>query len=141
MYLLFDTETTGLPKNWKAPVTDVDNWPRLVQIAWLTYEDYAKAGYYLLPTGKKDSLSAFLAVMYAIWMTLVSVVPYFGFTKTLFLSTPAAIIALLLGGYLIFKAIKLYKEQSDKSARSLMMASIIYLPLLQILYVVDKFLR
>ncbi len=39
MYLLFDTETTGLPKKWKAPITDVDNWPRLVQIAWLTYKD------------------------------------------------------------------------------------------------------
>lgn len=34
-YLIFDTETTGLQKNWKAPVSDIDNWPRLVQIAWL----------------------------------------------------------------------------------------------------------
>jgi len=36
--LLFDTETTGLPKNWKAPVTDLNNWPRLVQLAWLLYD-------------------------------------------------------------------------------------------------------
>lgn len=35
MYLFFDTETTGLPKNWKAPVTDLDNWPRMIQIGWL----------------------------------------------------------------------------------------------------------
>ena len=34
MYLIFDTETTGLPKNYKAPLTDFDNWPRLVQLAW-----------------------------------------------------------------------------------------------------------
>ena len=34
MFLLFDTETTGLPKNWNAPLTDFDNWPRVVQIAW-----------------------------------------------------------------------------------------------------------
>ncbi|MGB2129250.1 MAG: DNA polymerase III subunit alpha [Flavicella sp.] len=34
MYLIFDTETTGLPKNWKAPITDTDNWPRCIQIAW-----------------------------------------------------------------------------------------------------------
>lgn len=34
MFLFFDTETTGLPKNWKAPVTDLNNWPRMVQIAW-----------------------------------------------------------------------------------------------------------
>ena len=38
MYLFFDTETTGLPKNWKAPVTDVNNWPRMVQLAWETYD-------------------------------------------------------------------------------------------------------
>jgi len=38
MYLFFDTETTGLPKNWKAPVSDLDNWPRLVQIAWSHYD-------------------------------------------------------------------------------------------------------
>jgi DNA polymerase III epsilon subunit-like protein len=39
MYLFFDTETTGLPQNWKAPVTDVDNWPRLVQLAFLLYDN------------------------------------------------------------------------------------------------------
>ncbi len=39
MYLFFDTETTGLPKRWNAPVTDVDNWPRLVQLAWIMCAD------------------------------------------------------------------------------------------------------
>ena len=38
MYLFFDTETTGITKNYKAPVSDSNNWPRLVQIAWLTYD-------------------------------------------------------------------------------------------------------
>ncbi len=37
MYLFFDTETTGLPKRWDAPVSDLSNWPRMVQIAWLQY--------------------------------------------------------------------------------------------------------
>jgi DNA polymerase-3 subunit epsilon len=35
MYLFFDTETTGTPRNYKAPVTDLNNWPRMVQIAWI----------------------------------------------------------------------------------------------------------
>ena len=39
MYLIFDTETTGLPKNWKAPVSDTDNWPRCVQIAWQLHDE------------------------------------------------------------------------------------------------------
>ncbi len=38
MILIFDTETTGLPKDWKSPVTDVDNWPRIVQLAFSTYQ-------------------------------------------------------------------------------------------------------
>lgn len=42
MYLFFDTETTGLPRRWNAPVTDVDNWPRLVQLAWILYDDGGK---------------------------------------------------------------------------------------------------
>lgn len=39
MYLFFDTETTGLPRNWKAPVTDLNNWPRMIQIAWILTDD------------------------------------------------------------------------------------------------------
>ncbi|MCK5704130.1 MAG: 3'-5' exonuclease, partial [Cyclobacteriaceae bacterium] len=42
MYLIFDTETTGLPKNKQAPLSDFDNWPRVVQIAWQLHD----------PTGK-----------------------------------------------------------------------------------------
>lgn len=38
MYLIFDTETTGLPKNYNAPITDTDNWPRCVQIAWQLHD-------------------------------------------------------------------------------------------------------
>lgn len=39
MYLFFDTETTGLPRNWKAPVSDVNNWPRLIQLAYLYFDE------------------------------------------------------------------------------------------------------
>ncbi len=38
MYLIFDTETTGLPKRWNAPYTDTDNWPRCIQIAWQLHD-------------------------------------------------------------------------------------------------------
>jgi len=39
MYIIFDTETTGLPKRWKAPLTDSENWPRCIQIAWQVHAD------------------------------------------------------------------------------------------------------
>ena len=39
MYLIFDTETTGLPRSWSAPITDTDNWPRCIKIAWQLHDD------------------------------------------------------------------------------------------------------
>jgi len=42
MFLIFDTETTGLPKDWNAPITDSDNWPRLVQLAWQLHDETGK---------------------------------------------------------------------------------------------------
>lgn len=42
MYLFFDTETTGLPKSWKAPVSDTGNWPHIVQLAWALFDETGK---------------------------------------------------------------------------------------------------
>ncbi len=42
MYLIFDTETTGLPRNWNAPITDTDNWPRCVQLAWQVHDEWGE---------------------------------------------------------------------------------------------------
>ncbi|MGN5954106.1 DNA polymerase III subunit alpha [Sphingobacterium lactis] len=42
MYIIFDTETTGLPKRWDAPITDTDNWPRCIQIAWQLHDELGK---------------------------------------------------------------------------------------------------
>ena len=42
MYLIFDTETTGLPQNWRAPLIDFDNWPRCVQLAWQMHDKEGK---------------------------------------------------------------------------------------------------
>ncbi len=38
MYLIIDSETTGLPRNWKAPLTDLENWPRVIQMAWSLFD-------------------------------------------------------------------------------------------------------
>lgn len=42
MYLVFDTETNGLPNDYKAPATDLDNWPRVIQLAWQMYDEDGK---------------------------------------------------------------------------------------------------
>lgn len=55
MYLFFDTETTGIPRNYKAPASDLKNWPRLVQLAWLLVDEkateIASAEYIVKPEG------------------------------------------------------------------------------------------
>ncbi|MDP3395190.1 MAG: 3'-5' exonuclease [Methanoregula sp.] len=50
MHLFFDLETTGLPKSWNASLTDIDNWPRVVQVAWAVYS----------PEGKRKSKKNFI---------------------------------------------------------------------------------
>ena len=55
MYLFFDTETTGLPKKKNAPIKDLDNWPRIVQIAWLEFDkngkEISRGDYIIKPNG------------------------------------------------------------------------------------------
>ncbi len=55
MYLIFDTETTGLPKNYQAPLDDFSNWPRAVQIAWSLYDSegnhWESYNYIIKPNG------------------------------------------------------------------------------------------
>lgn len=55
MYLVFDTETTGLPKNYQAPLDDFSNWPRMVQIAWAIFDaegrNWLKKSYIIYPDG------------------------------------------------------------------------------------------
>jgi DNA polymerase-3 subunit epsilon len=51
MYLIIDSETTGLPQNWKAPISDLGNWPRVIQIAWSLYdktERYIESATYIV---------------------------------------------------------------------------------------------
>lgn len=63
MYLIFDTETTGLPKNWKAPMTDLNNWPRVIQLAWIICNDKGEITdehkYLIMPDGWEVPMQKF----------------------------------------------------------------------------------
>lgn len=115
-------------------------FPHFWAIAWLLYDDYAKAGYYLLPNRKRDKSAAVQVLSYTLYLVFASIIPVFGFTGTLTLSLWAALLIVLLGAYLFFKAVRLFKNMDAKAAKGLMFASILYLPLVQIIYVVDKWL-
>jgi protoheme IX farnesyltransferase len=116
-------------------------FPHFWAIGWFLYEDYKKAGFFLLPSGKQDKKTTLQIVLYSIWTIMASVIPVFGFTGNLILSKFAAVIVVLLGLWMLFYAFKLHKEMSVKTARKLMLVSVSYISLLQIIYVIDKFLR
>ena len=115
-------------------------FPHFWALAWMLDEDYKKGGFKMLPTGNKDKGTALQIIMYTIWMMVISVVPAFGITGRLQLSIPAAVIVFLLGAVMLFFAFKLYEKRDNISARKLMLASVSYITLIQVIYVLDKFI-
>ena len=115
-------------------------FPHFWALAWLLDEDYKKGGFKMLPTGKKDKRTALQIIMYTFWMLLISVFPVLGITGRLLLSIPAAIFVGVLGLIMLWFSLKLYEKGGQKEARQLMLASVFYISLLQIIYVIDKFL-
>ena len=116
-------------------------FPHFWAIGWFLYDDYKKAGFFMLPTGERDKKTALQTILYTIWMILASIIPAFGFTGNLILSKTAAVIVFLLGLWMLFYAVQLHKQMDSKAARKLMIVSVSYISLLQIIYVIDKFLR
>ena len=116
-------------------------FPHFWAIGWFLYEDYEKAGFFMLPTGKKDKSTAMQIILYTVWLIVASLLPCLGYTGQLFISPIAAGIVFLLGLWMIFYAVKLYQLRTAKAARTLMLVSVSYITLLQIVYITDKFLR
>lgn len=116
-------------------------FPHFWAIGWFLFDDYKRAGFFMLPNGKRDKGTAIQIVLYCIWTVLASLVPAAGVTGRLYITPVSAILVLVLGAWLIFYAIRLYKMQTDKAARQLMLVSVSYITLLQLIYVADKFLR
>ena len=116
-------------------------FPHFWAIGWFLYKDYEKAGFFMLPTGKRDNGTALQIILYTIWLIIASLLPMFGYTGQLFLSPVAAVLVFLIGLWMLFYAVKVYQIRTAKAARTLMLVSVSYITLLQIIYIVDKFLR
>ncbi|WP_418602426.1 heme o synthase [Hwangdonia sp.] len=116
-------------------------FPHFWAIGWFLFEDYKKGGFFMLPTGKQDKGTAVQTIMYTIWTLIVSIIPVFGFTGELQLSIVSTVIVLLLGLWMLYYAIRLFKLMTEKSAKQLMLVSVSYISLVQIVYVIDKFIR
>ena len=116
-------------------------FPHFWALAWMLDEDYKRGGFKLLPTGKKDHSTALQIILYTLWMSIVSIVPVFGVTGSLVLSVPAAILLFSCGLVMLYFGLKLYMDQQSKTAKTLMLISVSYITVLQLIYVVDHFIR
>ena len=116
-------------------------FPHFWAIGWWLFDDYKKGGFFMLPTGKRDRGTAIQIILYTCWTILVSLIPVFGVTGKLMLTPVSGIIIFLLGLGMLYYAIRLFKEKTAEAAKKLMFASVSYITLLQIVYVLDKFIR
>lgn len=114
-------------------------FPHFWALGWMLDDDYKKGGFKMLPTGKKDTGTALQIIMYTIWMIVISVIPAFGITGDLHLSIVAAVIVFLMGLVMLWFAFRLYEKRDNAAAKKLMLASVSYITLMQIVYVIDKF--
>lgn len=110
--------------------------PHFWAIGWLGHNEYKKAGFNLMPSEEgKDKVTAFNSIMYAlvlIPLALFGTMYGLGYRVTLVMSVVAGLLY-------IWPAIKLYRTCTDKAALKLMFASFLYLPLMQISWLIDKF--
>ncbi|MBL7952614.1 MAG: protoheme IX farnesyltransferase [Flavobacteriales bacterium] len=109
-------------------------FPHFWAIAWVLDEDYARAGFRLLPGGRTpDRAAAATTLLYSLFVIPVGMLPWvFGFVG------PIAMAVSVIGGLImVVPAVRLFLSEDKKDARRLMFASFIYLPLVQIAYVLD----
>lgn len=110
-------------------------FPHFWAIAWVLHDDYARAGYRLLPsTGGQDGRSAFLILLYTLFTIPVGMLPWaFGFVGPYALA-----VSILAGLVMVVPAFRLWRSHDRTDARKLMFASFLYLPLVQTMYVIDR---
>lgn len=115
-------------------------FPHFWSIAWFLDDDYKKAGFKMLPTGKKDKGTALQIIAYITWTILICIAPAIFNTGRLKISNYAAVLIVIIGMIFLYYGFRLFKNQSSKEARKLMLVSILFLTSIQLIYVIDKFI-
>lgn len=110
-------------------------YPHFWSVSWLLHDDYAKASYHLLPSrGGRDHFSGFLIASYTFFTLLIGLLPWvFGLTGHI-----SALVAVLLGLNMLYHALRLMRSLDKADARRLLYAGFLYLPGVQLAYVLDK---
>ncbi len=114
--------------------------PHFWSIAWVLDEDYKKAGFVLLPSKKRDKKSSFQIVFFSFLLIPITLLPFLGLTGNLVVSPYLIAPTLLLGLLFLYKSTRLHIKQTQKEAKELMFFGLLYLPLLQIILIINKFI-
>ena len=115
-------------------------FPHFISIAWVQDDQYKKAGFKMLFGGKKSTYPALISVTTSLVMMIISIIPFFWKQIDLQLSFEAFVIILIIGIWFTYKSVVLFKKLDDESARKLMLASFLYLPIMQVIYIIDKYI-
>ena len=113
-------------------------FPHFWSIGWSQNSDYEKAGFKMLPTGRKDKSTSAQILFYSIWAVLISIIPFFGITGELKLSLVGVLAVFALGALLIYKSYILFLDGKNENAKKLMLTSVIYLTFIQLTFLFDK---
>ena len=113
-------------------------FPHFWSIGWSQNSDYEKAGFKMLPTGRKDKSTSAQILFYSTWAVLVSIIPFFGITGELKLSIVGVLVVFALGAILIYKSYILFLDGKNQNAKKLMLTSVIYLTFIQLTFLFDK---
>ncbi len=116
-------------------------FPHFWAIGWLQYEEYKKVGFTMLPMNVKDKNAVKQIIFYTIIMILVSIVPVLRVSGDFYIHPISAIIVGLFGLVMLYYGVKLHKSEQNSDARKLMLASVVYITIVQVIYVIDKFLQ
>ncbi len=138
------TDTFGIEPGILFGIQFLWQFPHFWAIAWLQDDEYKKAGIRLLPSGMRDKRSAYQMMSYSLWLIPLSILPVIlplvGVESDLNLSYVGAICVFVLGVMVFRDANKLMKECTMEAAKRLMFTCLKYLPLVQIIYLIDKYI-
>jgi protoheme IX farnesyltransferase len=116
-------------------------FPHFWAIGWLQFEEYKKAGFNMLPMNTKDKRAVKQIIFYTLIMILVSIAPVLKLSGNFYIYPATAVIVALLGVVMLYYAVQLHKSEKNTDARKLMLSSVLYITVVQVIYVVDKFLH
>jgi protoheme IX farnesyltransferase len=132
------TDNFGLAVGILFAIQFLWQFPHFISIAWIQDDQYKKAGFKMMYGEKKGTYPAKIALVTSLVMTIVSVLPFFLALENLNISIGSFFLILALGLWFSTKSYSLLRNINDESAKKVMLASFIYLPSIQLVYVLDK---